>query len=106
MAKQTVEQNGSTGIFTTVEEARAAKPEKHAKWKVWKVTGPNGGERFVWGDGLGHALRQIALADGYKAANLDSKPANPQMVAGLLAALTESDRAALIAQYVKVNKAK
>jgi hypothetical protein len=92
-------QNGRTTVFGTAEEARAAKPEKHPKWKVWKVAGPNGAERYLWADGVGHALRQIALADGYAAACLD-KQVNKATLAAGLAALTPEERAILIAQYV------
>src|SRR5262249_39092145 len=104
MAKQdeTAGTNGQADVrtvFGTVEEARAAKPEKHPKWKVWRVVGPNGGARFVWSDGIGHALRQVAQADRYAATCLDRKPVNKQAVAGMLAALSPEERAALLAQY-------
>jgi hypothetical protein len=102
MAKQ--DENGQVGLFGTVEEARAAKPQKHPKWKVWRIGNPNGGERFVWADGIGHALRQAAIADGYSAVCLDRKPPNKEAVAGLLAALSAEDRAALLAPYVGTKK--
>jgi hypothetical protein len=106
MAKH--DDNGTTdrAVFGTVEEARAAKPERHPKWKVWRVAGPNGGERYVWADGLGHALRQVALADGYSALCLDRKPVSKEAVAGMLAALSAEDRAALLTQYVGSKKGK
>jgi hypothetical protein len=97
MAKQN--ENGQAGFFGTVEEARAAKPEKHPKWKVWRIGAPTGGERFVWADGIGHALRQAALADGYGATCLDRKPVSRELVGGLLASLSPEDRAALLSQY-------
>jgi hypothetical protein len=99
MAKQEqVEKSGVT--FPSVEEARAAKPEKHAKWKLWSVTCPDGQSCYVWADGIGHALRQVAIKDGYSTTCLDRKPVNPALVSGMLAALSAEDRAAILAQYV------
>ncbi len=109
MAKHddTVERNGTAGatFFPSADEARSAgKPEKHPKWKLWQVTDPKGGVRFLWADGLGHALRLISQADGYSALSLDRKPANPALVAGMLAALSPDDRTALLAQYLPSGK--
>jgi hypothetical protein len=103
MAKQ--EQTNQVVVFGTVEEARAAKPADRPKWRLWRVVSPAGQERYLWADGIGHALKQIAQADGYQAVNLDSKPMNPAAVAGILAAMSPEDRAILIAQYVPAGPA-
>jgi hypothetical protein len=106
MSKQEmVERNPAAG-FGTVEEARAAKPDKHPKWKVWKVVNAAGQERYLWADGLNHALKQVALADGYAARCLDRKPMNPGLVAGVLAALTAEERATILAPYLAKKSGK
>jgi hypothetical protein len=96
------EQNGTPApaVFTTAEQARAAQPKDHPKWKIWKIVSPQGTERYVWGDGSNHVLRQVALVDGYQAANLDAKPANPALLSGMLASLSEGERMALLAPYL------
>jgi hypothetical protein len=105
MAKQEQTAVGTAVVvFDSEEDARGAKPEKHPKWKVWEVSGPNGQPRYVWADGIGHALRQVATADGYTARCLDRKPMNPALVAGVLAALSPEERAAVLAPYLASGK--
>jgi hypothetical protein len=92
------------GIYNTAEEARTAgKPEGRAKWKLWQVDRKDAATRFTWADCSATAFRLVAQADGYSARCLDGKPANPALVSGLLASLTEADRNALLAQYLKAQ---
>jgi hypothetical protein len=108
MAKETAEQGTVEGraIFATVDEARAGKPAKRAKWKLWAVAGPTGGERYLWADGVSHALKQVAGADGYSARCLDRKPMNPAAVSGILASLSPEERANVLAPYLTTKKGK
>jgi hypothetical protein len=94
-------------VFDTAEEARANRPEeKHPKWRLWAVQGPDGATRYAWAPGADAAFKFVCGAAGWKAQCLDRKPANPAMVAGLLASLTPEDRAALLAQYAPPAKPK
>jgi hypothetical protein len=96
MAKQG--ENAAQAIFHTADEARATKPTN--KWKLWMVL-KDGKERFCWAGGKDHAMRVIAMADGYTARCLDTKPVNPAMVSGMLATLSAEDRAVILAQFSK-----
>jgi hypothetical protein len=96
--------DGTAVVFASVAEGRAAKPEAHPRWKLWSVTDPAGRERFVWADGIGHAPKQTALADGYHARCLDAKPVRPELIAGMLASMDAESRAALLAPYVAAGE--
>jgi hypothetical protein len=90
----------SSKVHLTEAEARKDKPAKKEKWKLWTVPCPGKPARFVWADGIGHAIKQVAQADGYSARCLDGKPVNKEAVAGLLAAMSHQERDALLAQYL------
>jgi hypothetical protein len=96
MAKTTT----TSKVHLTEDEARKDKPAKKDKWKLWTVTSTGKPARFVWADGIGHALKQVAQADGYTARCLDGKPVTKEAVAGLLAAMSPQERDALLAQYL------
>jgi hypothetical protein len=96
MAKTTT----TSKVHLTEQDARKDKPAKKEKWKVWTVPCPGKPARFVWADGIGHAIKQVAVADGYTARCLDGKPVTKEAVAGLLAAMSPQERDALLAQYL------
>jgi hypothetical protein len=85
-------------IYADVDEARENKPDGRPRWKLWSIT-HKGATRFVHAAGLDHALRLISQGDGYVARCLDRKPVNPVMLTGMLAAMGEAERNAILAQF-------
>jgi hypothetical protein len=96
----------ATAIFPNEEQARAAKPVDHPRWKLWKVTSKAGAApAFLWARSRAAAIQSVAIADGYDATNMD-RQVNKEALAQGLAALSEDERRALLAQYMPSKKAK
>jgi hypothetical protein len=88
----------SIGPFNTLEEANAAKPAGD-KRRLYAVTGPDGKALYTWANGSGSALIYAARHLGYQATRQDKAPTR-EKVAGMLAQLSDEDRALLIRQLV------
>jgi hypothetical protein len=86
-------------VYATLDDIKATKAPK-AKWAIWMVMAPGKPTRWVWADSMSHALKIVAVEDGYSAKALDSKPVDKATVGSMLARLTDEERAALIMQYV------
>lgn len=58
--------------FPTLQEAREIKPPSD-KFRIYKVTGPNGQQVYTWARGVWSALTNAAQQDGYKAKVAEAK---------------------------------
>jgi hypothetical protein len=96
MGKAKSEYAGSKGPFSSIEEARAAKPATGNR-KLYAVTTPEGKVAWTWADGVGSALIHFCRGLGYKV-TLHEKAATKECVAGMLNQLSAEDRQALLAQ--------
>lgn len=85
-------------VYATLDECKAHKPEGMDKWRICKVTSPDGSTRYTWAlDQIG-ALIRIAKLDGYMATDAAKVPSQAN-VAAMLAQLPAEERAALVSQY-------
>jgi hypothetical protein len=91
-------------LFATAAEAReAGRLEGCEKWKLYTVRGDGGRTWAMWSNGAGNALARAAAAAGFVATRADEPVSKDQLAAGL-AALSDEERAVLIAQYVPAAK--
>ena len=84
-------------IFPTLEEAQAVKPPSD-KFRVFKVTTPDGVERFAWAHSVNDALSLVSRADGWEAAVAEPKgggPVTKEKVAARLAEFTDEELAVM-----------
>src|SRR5947209_5254489 len=100
MAATNNENRAAKGAFPTVEAAQQSKPSN--KWRLYRVTAPDGTACFTWAGGTGSAIINVAKAHGYKAGSLERTPSKDR-VAGMLAQLSPEDRAVLVAQFAADN---
>jgi hypothetical protein len=91
--------NGSGKVYGTLADIQATKPPKD-KWAIWTVMVAGKPTRWTWADSMSHALKIVAMVDGYSARQHNSKPVSKESVGTMLASLSDEDRAALIMQYV------
>ena len=103
-SKKTKAKAKSRQVHATLAEAKANVPaDKSAKERVIEVLKDGKSVGFVWAGNAGKGLLAVARRDGYTAKIAEPKGAGPltkEKVAGALAAMTDEDRAILIAQYV------
>jgi hypothetical protein len=91
----------TTTIHASAEAARSAKPADHPKYKLWKIVGKDDGAWFLYARSKEVAVAAVASSQlGLTAVSCDRRPANPETVDGLLASLSDTDRAALLAKYL------
>ena len=96
MAKRNSEYAGSKGPFSSIEEARAAKPASGGR-KLYAVQTPEGKMAWTWADGVGSALLHFCRGLGYTVTPHE-KAVTKERVAGLLNQRSAEGRAALLAQ--------
>jgi hypothetical protein len=90
-----------TRVFDTLEEARANQPEGKPNWSLWQIGTPEGKLRWTWHNYGSNALWEVCVEhDHYSIIAMDDVPTKSE-VSAMLAALSETDRAALIAAYHK-----
>ena len=93
-------------VFPTLAEAKANQPAgKSAKERVIEVLKDGKSVGFVWAGNAGKGLLAVARRDGYTAKIAEPKGAGPltkEKIGSALSAMTDEDRAILIAQYVPI----
>jgi hypothetical protein len=89
--------------FPSEADARAAgsQPGCDSKWKVWSVSGPGGTPVYLWASNFSMAMVRGGQHLGVTAVCVDKPAVSRDAVAAGLAAMSDEDRAVLIAQYLK-----
>jgi hypothetical protein len=92
------------GPFGSVKEAEEHKPASD-KVRLYTVTRPDGTTCYLWGHGNSDScLAYVARVDGYKASRAGG--ASKEKLAGMLAAMSDEERAELLSQYAPTPKGK
>jgi hypothetical protein len=86
-------------VYGSEAEARAAKPESHPRWKLYKVSTPSGEQKWCWGRLSSHCIYACAVEAGFSATNVD-KTVSAANVAACLASMSEEERRAVLAAYL------
>ena len=96
----------SRQVHATLAEAKANQPaDKSAKERVIEVLKDGKSVGFVWAGNAGKGLLSVARRDGYTAKIAEPKGVGPltkEKIGSALSAMTDEDRAILIAQYVPI----
>jgi hypothetical protein len=88
------------------EARKTGRPAEHPKWRLFRVTDPQGVAVWLWWYSVSLALWSVAKKAGWKAAGVDGKPVSPAAIDAMLANLSEADRAALLSKYAPTPKGK
>src|SRR5690348_11580868 len=96
-------------IYRSLEEAKAN--PRHGKnkagdtteWTLWCVTSPTGERHFIWSGSSGVALAQCVTDLGWQVYAAESKR-KPVDLKAALAALSEEERKAILAEYLPKGK--
>jgi len=86
-------------VYTSLAEARANRPQGKETWDLRQFTSPDSISRWTWAPYGERGLWQVCEADGWSMINLGDLPAVSDG-AGMLAALSPEDRAALLEKYM------
>ncbi len=90
-----------TKVYPTKAEAEANKPSDASKaHRVYEVRKGGTTAGFLWARDYDNAISRVAKLDGYSARLGDGKAVTKDQLAAGLAAMSDADRAALLAAYL------